>query len=138
MSDSNNNNNNNNNAEESNSGDNNSNNNNDRSNNYRNNRNNRNYNDNNNEDKDKVKGACKELGCGVFDCTSRKQMEACDDTLKAMAMHAGTGKEHGKQADLIKFTVEKEKEPTKELKEPKDINKKHLSDQVKLCKVLPC
>ena len=60
-------------------------------------------------------------------------METCNITLKAMAMHVGTGKEHGKQADLMKFTVEKEKEPTKELKEPKDIDQKDLGDQIKLC-----
>ena len=90
------------------------NNNNDDNNNCRSNRNNgRNNNGNSENDNDKVKGACEELGHDVFDCTSRKQMEACNNTLKAMAMHVGTGKEHGKQADSMKCTVEKGKEPTK-------------------------
>ena len=61
-------------------------------------------------------------------------MEACNDTLKATAMHVGTGKECGKQADPIKCTVEKEKEPTKQSQEPKAIDKKDSGDQIKLCK----
>ena len=104
MSDNNNNNNNNNNEESISRGNNDNNNannsNNNRNSNYRSNRNSRSYNNNNsNNDNNKVKGACEELGYNVFDCTSRKQMESCNETLKAIAIYVGKGTEYGKQLD---------------------------------------
>ena len=102
MSDNNNNNNNNNNEESISRGNNDNNNannsNNNRNSNYRSNRNSRSYN-NNTSNNDKVKGTCEELGYNVFDCTSRKQMESCNETLKAIAIYVGKGTEYGKQLD---------------------------------------
>ena len=58
-----------------------------------------------------MKGACEELGYNVFDCTSRKQIEQCNETLKAMAIHVGSKGDHGKSASNIKCVIEQLKDP---------------------------
>ena len=65
--------------------------------------NNRNRN-NNNSSNSKVKGACEEVGYHVFDCSSRKNIKACNETLKKIAVHVGTT--FGQHSKLIKYVVE--------------------------------
>jgi hypothetical protein len=72
------------------------------------NSNNRNSN-NNHGITQKQKGATKDLGHHVFDCTSRKSIEACNETLKQIAIYVG--KEYGKNADAIKYVVENLEDP---------------------------
>ena len=89
---------------------------------------------NNDNGTNKIKGACEEHRHEVFDCTSRKHMESCNNTLKAIATHAGKSNEHGKQADPLKCLVEKEKEPAKEWKEPDNIKSKDINNPIKMHK----
>ena len=86
------------------------------------------------KEENKEKGACEQLGYNVFDCTSRKQMESCNDTSKAIVTHVGKSNEHDKQTDSLKCLVEKEKKPEKELKEPEDIKSKDIDNPIKMCK----
>ena len=57
----------------------------------------------------KQKGATKDLGYHVFDCTSQKSIEACNETLKQIAIYVG--KEYGKNADAIKYVIEHLEDP---------------------------
>ena len=116
MSDNNNNNNANNHGNNRNSDDNsndarNNNNRNSNHNGNRNNNNNRNDNNRNNGNSanGNKKGACEELGHDVFDCSSRKNIETCEETSKAMAIHVGSGKDCGREASDIKFVLEHQK-----------------------------
>ena len=93
-----------------------------------NNRSNRSNRSNNSERR--TKGATEELGYNVFDCTSRKQIEACNETIKQIAIYVG--KEYGKNADLIKFVVEHEKDP--DLEEPEDITNEEQKNRLKMFK----
>ncbi len=76
-----------------------------------------NRNNNNNNGGRHKKGATEELGYHIFDCASRKDIKACTETIKQIAIYVG--KEFGKYADLIKYVVEKEEDP--DLEEPQDI-----------------
>ena len=64
----------------------------------------------------------------MFDCSTRKSLEACNETLKQIAIYVG--KEYGKQADLIKFVVENEKDP--EIDKPADISTSDQNNKLKM------
>ena len=78
----------------------------------------------------RVKGATDELDYNVFDCTSRKQIEACNKTIKQIAIYVG--KEYGKNADLVKYVVEHEEDP--DLDEPDDISPEDQKNCLKMFK----
>ena len=101
----------------------NQNNNNNSNNNRRRNNKSNNKSSNNNQ---KVKGATEALGYNVFDCSTRKSLEACNETLKQIAIYVG--KEYGKNASTIKYVVENLKDP--DLKEP-DVASKMLQTQMR-------
>ena len=83
-----------------------------------------------NNNKKRIKGATDELGYNVFDCTSRKQIEACNETIKQIAI--SVGKEYGKNADLVKYVVEHEQDP--DLNEPDDISPEEQKNRLKMFK----
>ena len=64
-----------------------------------------------------TKGATKELGYDVFDCTLRKNIKVCAETMKQMAICVR--RECGQNANMMKCIVEQEEEP--ELEEPVDL-----------------
>ena len=135
MSDNNNNNNSNNGGRSNNS---NNNNNNNRNNNNRNNNNRGRRNNNNNgsgnrsnrnNNSGKKKGACEELGYNTFNCSSRKNIETCKETLKAIAIHVGSGKDYGKEASNIKYVIEHLKDPV--IPEPATLSSTEAKDKTK-------
>ena len=104
-------------------------NNNNRNNNNNNRSNNNNSRNNNNSNNNEVKGACEELGYSVFDCTSRKQIEQCNETLKAIAIHVGSKGDYGKSASNIKYVIENLKDP--DLDPPSRISATDAKDNTK-------
>ena len=136
MSDNNNNNNNNSstNSGRSNNNNNNNRNNNNRNNNYRGRRNNNNNSGNSNRNNknnnaNKKKGACEELGYNTFDCSSRKNIETCKETLKAIAIHVGSGRDYGKESSNIKYVIEHLKDPP--ITEPEALSANEAKDKTK-------
>ena len=91
----------------------------------------RNCNKNNDSNSDHwTKGATEELGHNVFDCTLYKNIKACAETIKKIAVYVG--KEYGQNADMMKHIVKHEKEP--ELEEPNDLTTTEQKDQLKMFK----
>ena len=89
----------------------------------------RNHNKNNDTNSERwTKGATKEPGHNVFDCTSHKNIKACAETVKQMAICVG--KEHGQNADMMKHIIEHEEEP--ELEEPVDLTTTEQKDRLKM------
>ena len=76
------------------------------------------------------KGATEELGYHVFNCTTRKDIEGCNETIKQIKTYVG--KEFGKGADLITYIIEHNEEPVRE--EPEDIPSNEQSNKLKFFK----
>ena len=113
---------------------NNTNNNNNRNNNNNNNnrrrRNNNNSNSNrSNNNNNKKKGACEELGYHTFDCSSQKNIKTCKETMKAITIYVGSGKEYGKESSNIKYVIEHLKDPT--ISEPTELSNADAKDKTK-------
>ena len=75
---------------------------------------------NNDSNSNQKKGACEELGCNVFDCSLRKNVETCKKSLKALATFVGTGKDFGREASDLKCVIEHLEDP--EMKPPDDLD----------------
>ena len=105
------------------------NNNNNNNNNNRRRRNNNNSNNRNSNNTNRKKGACEELGYNTFDCSSRKNIETCKETLKAIAIYVGSGKEFGKEASNIKYVVEHLKDPI--ITKPTELSSTESKDKTK-------
>ena len=73
----------------------------------------------------KEKGATEELGHHTFDCASRKNIEACNETLKQIAIYVG--KEYGKNADMIKHVVLYLEDP--EITEPPELTAQEAKEK---------
>jgi len=67
--------------------------------------------------KDKFKGETPDLEGFYFDCTTRKQTEECNKTLRKIATYVGKEWRNG---DLLKYVVEHLERP--QLMEPEDVN----------------
>ena len=91
------------------------------------NNNNRNNRSTNNKSS-QVKGAVEELGKHVFDCSSRKNIEECAETLKQIAIYVGNN--YGKYANQIKYVVEELEDPN--IEEPEEITEEEQEDQLKM------
>ncbi len=73
---------------------------------------------NNRNNERKEKGATEELKHHVFDCSTRKNIEACNETLKQVIIYVG--KEYGKNADAIKYVAQHLEDP--DLNKPDEIS----------------
>ena len=90
--------------------------------------NNRNSNGNNNvSNNGGKKGAYEELGHNIFDCGSRKNIKTCEKSLKAMAIHAGTGKDFGREASNLKCVIEHLEDP--EVKPPESLSSNDMKNK---------
>ena len=73
-----------------------------------------------------VKGATEALGHNIFDCSTRKSLEGCNEMLKQIAIYVG--KEYGRSTDMIKYVVENGEDPN--LDEPEDISEEEQKNKL--------
>ncbi len=85
--------------------------------------NNNNNRSNNNRRANKEKGATEAIKDYVFDCSSRKDIEACNETLEKIAIYVG--KEY-KNGDLFKYIVENLEDP--QIKAPEKLTDEQKQD----------
>ena len=67
--------------------------------------------DGNSDNNNGMKSACEDLDHNVFDCASRKQIEACNETLKEMVIHVTTSMDFGKNSGNVKCAIEHLEDP---------------------------
>ena len=84
-------------------------------------------NNNNRSHERKQKGSTEELKHHVFDCSSRKIIEACNETLKQIIIYVG--KEYGKNADAVKYVAQHLEEP--DLHKPDAISDNDAKNKMK-------
>ena len=94
---------------------------------YNNNNSNRNSNNNNSSKKKKEKGATEALGDAVFEYSTRRQIEQCNETIKKIATYIG--KEYKECGAYVRYAIEQNEDPDLEKpdalteEDQKDLNK---------------
>ena len=76
---------------------------------YNNNNSNRNNNNNNSSKKKKEKGATEALGDTVFEYSTRRQIEQCNETIKKIATYIG--KEYKECRAYVRYAIEQNEDP---------------------------